>query len=352
MTVVFRPDKDNTFLNNETATQGNVNLTVYEGSTFLTGSSSYWPVHEAVQIAISDENGQRVYSTAGYNDYLQAAQSRQTIGIAMLLAGLLLALLAFVVPIVVERAARKQAAIGVTPEVVTSQEARGEREVAADQESGHEPAYEPAALAAPSEHAPGSADTQQASVVPQSPESHQGVNLPRMAALPGSRLQASSITPARAAKGSRRTLWLVLSIIAVVLIVGAIGLAVSGLLNPSAANPSVGKPSLTDSSTPTKALTNYCNAIVKGDYQTAYNQLASSLKSQESEADFASFEQTSIAQVNGISVTGCSVSNVSDNGSTGGGTVTYSYSADLAPKSLYYTLTNENGAWKITREGP
>lgn len=68
------------------------------------------------------------------------------------------------------------------------------------------------------------------------------------------------------------------------------------------------------STPPSQVLSTYCNAFAKGDYQTAYNQLADGLPSQlgfKSEADFAT----------GVKGTTCKVNSVND--SAGTGTITY-----------------------------
>jgi hypothetical protein len=61
---------------------------------------------------------------------------------------------------------------------------------------------------------------------------------------------------------------------------------------------------------PNQVLTSYCNAFAKGDYQTAYNQLAGDLPSQlgfKSEAEFAA----------GVKGTTCKVNRVDDSAGTG-----------------------------------
>src|SRR5579864_7233640 len=67
---------------------------------------------------------------------------------------------------------------------------------------------------------------------------------------------------------------------------------------------------------PSQVLSTYCNAFAKGDYQTAYNQLAGDLPSQlgfKSEADFAT----------GVKGTTCKVNSVND--SAGTGMITYNF---------------------------
>ncbi|GAC1627182.1 MAG: hypothetical protein NVS4B11_24310 [Ktedonobacteraceae bacterium] len=99
-------------------------------------------------------------------------------------------------------------------------------------------------------------------------------------------------------------------------------------------------------STPEKTLTAYCNALKGGDYQTAYNQFSHSIQSQESEAQFTSaFTSTR------LSVTGCSVSNTSDDGTIGMGTMSYTTNANIGGINDY-RLIQENGEWKISSQTP
>ncbi len=78
--------------------------------------------------------------------------------------------------------------------------------------------------------------------------------------------------------------------------------------------------------------------MVAGDYQTAYNQLSSSLQSQGgSEAQLAAFATS-------LKVKDCKVSNVND--TVGTGTVTY-IRVDGNKVSAVETLVKENDTWKI-----
>jgi hypothetical protein len=91
--------------------------------------------------------------------------------------------------------------------------------------------------------------------------------------------------------------------------------------------------------TPTLSLYNYCQALKKGDYKTAYNLYTTSMQKQQgTEQQFAaSFTQR---------VTDCSISNVDDANGKGAVTTTYG-----ALKYTYDdTLTKENGTWKINNE--
>ncbi|MHB8600933.1 MAG: FHA domain-containing protein [Ktedonobacteraceae bacterium] len=91
-------------------------------------------------------------------------------------------------------------------------------------------------------------------------------------------------------------------------------------------------------STPTLTLTTYCNALAQQDYQTAYNQLSTSLQSQVgAESQFASS-----ATANNIK--GCTTSSVNE--TSGTGTLTYMRS-DGNKTSAAATLTNQNSTWKI-----
>jgi hypothetical protein len=93
-------------------------------------------------------------------------------------------------------------------------------------------------------------------------------------------------------------------------------------------------------STPTLTLTNYCNALLQQDYQTAYSYLSSGVQSQESQSQYA-------GNFNGVKVTGCTPSNVDDNAGTG----TISYTLDNGKTyTAAYTLVQESGTWKINSE--
>lgn len=91
------------------------NIEINAGTSFGTGYSSFTPKYEAMQIIVYDSDGrvQQIYTTTEYAGYIQ---TRQIIGVAVLVSGLLLALLAFVVPIIVGRAAKKkQTALKIAP---------------------------------------------------------------------------------------------------------------------------------------------------------------------------------------------------------------------------------------------
>jgi flagellar basal body-associated protein FliL len=130
---------------------------------------------------------------------------------------------------------------------------------------------------------------------------------------------------------SRRGLWIMLSVIGVVLVLAVILLAVVGRRSSS-------RSIQASPSTPTLTLTNYCNALKKGDYQTAYNQLSSFQQHQQAEAQLAATLSN---------VTDCSVNSVND--TAGSGTITYTISNGqqvVADEKLI----KENNVWKMATE--
>ncbi|GAC1423250.1 MAG: hypothetical protein PVS3B3_32760 [Ktedonobacteraceae bacterium] len=99
-------------------------------------------------------------------------------------------------------------------------------------------------------------------------------------------------------------------------------------------------------STPDKTLNTYCDGLKSGDYQTAYNQLSHTIQNQESEAQFASaFTSTN------LKVTDCTVSNTSDDGTVGIGTISYTTNTNFSGINDY-RLIQESGAWKINSQTP
>ena len=138
--------------------------------------------------------------------------------------------------------------------------------------------------------------------------------------------------PVQAQKRSRRGLWIILGAIIGVLVIGAIIFGVIGYVNRS---------------TPTKTLNAFCSALKGGDYQTAYNQLASGLQSKlGTEAQFAAGYSSN----GGLGkITGCTVSNVND--SAGTGTISYTF-ATGSSLVVDYHLFDENGASRINSTQP
>jgi FHA domain/Domain of unknown function (DUF4878) len=139
-------------------------------------------------------------------------------------------------------------------------------------------------------------------------------------------------TAVQSQKKSRLGLWIAL--IVIVLLVAAGGVGGYVYLNRS---------------TPEKTLTTYCNALQSGDYQTAYNQLSSSLTSKFTEPQFAQLSQVSFAAVGGLK--SCTVSNVQENGSTATGTITGTFGNGKTQPSPV-SLVNQNGTWKLTSSNP
>ncbi len=99
-------------------------------------------------------------------------------------------------------------------------------------------------------------------------------------------------------------------------------------------------------STPEKTLSAYCDALKSGDYQTAYNQFSLGIQRQETEAQFASaFTRTN------LKVTGCTVSNTSDDGTVGLGTMSYTTNTNFTGINDYRFI-QESGTWKINTQTP
>jgi len=95
---------------------------------------------------------------------------------------------------------------------------------------------------------------------------------------------------------------------------------------------------------PSVTLTAFCRALKNGDYQTAYDQLASIVKSQLTEVDFETTNMQQSTQVGGIA--SCNVSNVSEDSSSAIGTVTFLL-GNGQKGDTHYTLAIEAGFWRI-----
>jgi len=96
---------------------------------------------------------------------------------------------------------------------------------------------------------------------------------------------------------------------------------------------------------PTITLNTYCYALTNKDYQTAYDQFSSLVKSQVAEADYATNESQGESTVGGISR--CTVSDVSESGTSATGTITF-FAGNGQSGASHYMLTNEGGFWKIS----
>ena len=90
-------------------------------------------------------------------------------------------------------------------------------------------------------------------------------------------------------------------------------------------------------SSTTHTFYNFCDALLRQDYPTAYDQFSSSQQSLQSEAQFANL-------FIGNPVSSCMASNVDDTAGTG--TITRTY-ANGGSNIVDFTLIVENGSWKI-----
>src|SRR5439155_13023479 len=129
---------------------------------------------------------------------------------------------------------------------------------------------------------------------------------------------------------SRRTLWLILGIVAGVLVLLCSCVGILGYANRS---------------TPEKTLTAYCDDLKSGDYHDAYQQFSSSFQAQETEAKFTAGLSQSLASAGGLR--DCTFGNVTTSGSTSQALVTWTVnSAPTTPINFDDTrLINEDGTW-------
>lgn len=102
--------------------------------------------------------------------------------------------------------------------------------------------------------------------------------------------------------------------------------------------------------TPATSLTTYCKAIQSQDFATAYGLVASDVKVQETEAQFADASKRFV-QDGGGAIKSCSVANVSSSGNGAAGTVTYVSSTGRIA-TIDYTLTDESGIWRLESQMP
>jgi len=142
----------------------------------------------------------------------------------------------------------------------------------------------------------------------------------------------SAPVPAPTQPRKRRGLWIILGAIAAVLVIGLVLFGVIGYVNRS---------------TPTKSLNAFCSALKSGDYQTAYNQLASGLQSKVgSEAQFAAGYASNLGLGK---ITNCTVTTVNDAAGTGTISTTFASGSTVVDD---YTFVNESGTWKINSQQP
>lgn len=143
--------------------------------------------------------------------------------------------------------------------------------------------------------------------------------------------QPAQTRPARSAGGRS---WLFIGVAGIILLALVIG-SVVFFLNHSF---------MASSNAASQTLTTYCNALKSQDYQTAYAQLASGMKNQLKESDFAySWQQKKVSSctVDTSAANAASCSNTSCSGS-----ITFFFS-DGSSGSDQYQLIQENGQWKI-----
>lgn len=145
---------------------------------------------------------------------------------------------------------------------------------------------------------------------------------------PGSASAPSGPPPAQ--KKSRRGLWIALAAIVVVLVVGGGGVAYY----------------LANQSTPTKTLQAACDDEKSGDYQSLYNLYTTDFQQQVGpEGPYAANFQQFVSSHGGV--VSCTVSAVSQNGSSATGTDITTF-GDGTRGVVTILLTDENGTWKIS----
>ncbi len=170
---------------------------------------------------------------------------------------------------------------------------------------------------------------------PSQPLARPSVSQPRRGnaspAAPVSARKAAGSSTTRPASGRA---WLFIGISGLVLLVLIVG-SVVFFLNHSFA---------TTSNPASQTLSTYCNALVRGDYQTAYAQLASGMKNQLRESDFAYSWRAQ--KVSSCTVDTSSASASSCSSTTCSGTITFFFS-DGSSSTDQYQLILENGQWKI-----
>ncbi len=96
-------------------------------------------------------------------------------------------------------------------------------------------------------------------------------------------------------------------------------------------------------STPEKTVTTYYAALVDGDYQTAYDQLSTTLQGKLTEPAFVQFWQS----LGGVKA--WTLVSIQEQGSTANSTVTVTF-GNGQTRLASITLVDENGTWKIQQE--
>lgn len=138
---------------------------------------------------------------------------------------------------------------------------------------------------------------------------------------------APNAGPLPARQKSRRTLWIVLAIIVVVLAVGTGGVVY-----------------LINQSSPSHTLQAICDDFKYGDYDALYHQLTPAVQNTYLEEQFDQGGQQ-IANSKG-GVESCTVSTVSEQGASATGTIVLTY-GNGSTETDTVQLVNENGTWKI-----
>ena len=142
---------------------------------------------------------------------------------------------------------------------------------------------------------------------------------------PGYPGYAAPVVPQRR---SRRGLWIALSIIGGVVLLGCIGCGVLVFAVGLAA------------STPTKTLDTFCTALKNGDYQTAYNQLSNRLQSGGSESEFAQAFSTD-------KVSSCTYDSLNTSGSSATANLRIGYNSGRSENDTATLIQDSNSVWKI-----
>jgi FHA domain len=184
----------------------------------------------------------------------------------------------------------------------------------------------------PQANQPGYAPQPQAYPTPAYPQQPQGY--PQQAPWAGAPGQfGAPSAPAAAQPKKRRTGLIIGIIVLLLLVVGGVGAFV-----------------FVNRSTPDKTLAAFCTALKNNDAQGAYNQFGTNITSGETEQQyapkFAAFENALNTPAAG-GLKDCVVSNVQENGSAATGTITLSVNRSTNTLPINYTLSNENGTWKI-----
>jgi len=145
--------------------------------------------------------------------------------------------------------------------------------------------------------------------------------------MPGSQ----AVPPVSAAQPSqkKRTGLIIAVVILLLLVIGG-GIAGYLYLNRS-------------TSTPVQTLDTYCSSLQSGDYQSAYNQLSSSLQGSFTESQFANAESDKNSKTSSCTHTSPMIS-----GNSATATLMLGYGS-VASESASVTLIQESGTWKINQ---